>query len=56
MDLDQITEFKTCFDMFDASGDGTVDSSELYQIMRCLGQKVTRQEVQVYAPSAAVAE
>ncbi|CAI2377112.1 unnamed protein product [Moneuplotes crassus] len=41
----QLEEFKEAFSLFDKDGDGTVDTNELGQVMRTLGQNPTEAEL-----------
>ena len=41
--IQQIEEFKECFQMFDKDGDGTINTSELGTVMRSLGTFLIRQ-------------
>ena len=43
---DQITELKEAFSLFDADGDGTIDTRQLGTVMRSLGQNPTERELQ----------
>ena len=42
---EQVAEFKECFSLFDGDGSGTVDTSELGEVMRSLGQKMSDDEL-----------
>jgi calmodulin len=42
---EQVAEFKECFSLFDSDGSGTVDTSELGEVMRSLGQKMSDDEL-----------
>ena len=41
----QVAEFKIVFQMFDADQSGTIDSKELYTVMRTLGQETSEEMV-----------
>ena len=43
---DQVAEFKECFSLFDGDGSGTVDTSELGEVMRSLGQKMSDEDLE----------
>lgn len=43
---EQVAEFKECFSLFDVDGSGTVDTSELGEVMRSLGQTASDDELQ----------
>ena len=42
---EQMAEFKECFSLFDGDGSGTVDTGELGEVMRSLGQKMSDDEL-----------
>jgi calmodulin len=42
---EQVAEFKECFSLFDGDGSGTVDTGELGEVMRSLGQKMSDDEL-----------
>ncbi|KAG1874981.1 calmodulin [Suillus subluteus] len=44
--LEQISEFKEAFSLFDKDGDGTITTKELGTVMRSLGQNPTEAELQ----------
>ena len=41
-----MAEFKECFSLFDGDGSGSVDTSELGEVMKSLGQKMTDEELE----------
>ena len=43
---EQVAEFKECFSLFDGDGSGSVDTSELGEVMKSLGQKMTDEELE----------
>merc|ERR1719310_404277 len=43
---DQIEEFREAFSLFDKDGDGTITIEELGIVMRSLGRKPTREELE----------
>jgi Ca2+-binding EF-hand superfamily protein len=45
LSVDQITELRTTFAMFDRDGDGTITLAELTEALRALGQNVAREDV-----------
>jgi calmodulin len=42
----QVQEFKEAFDIFDVDGGGTITAEELGEVMRSLGQKPTRAQLE----------
>ncbi|KAF9028904.1 hypothetical protein BDZ89DRAFT_744122 [Hymenopellis radicata] len=46
LQIEQISEFKEAFSLFDKDGDGTITTKELGTVMRSLGQNPTEAELQ----------
>ena len=44
-DDEHIEEFRAAFSLFDKDGDGTVSASELQTVLKAMGKRVTRYEV-----------
>merc|ERR1712072_1095380 len=42
----QVDEFRESFELFDTSGDGSIDSAELAHLMRAFGQDLDEHELQ----------
>ena len=45
-DNEHIEEFRAAFNLFDKDGDGTVSASELQTVMKAMGKRVSREEVE----------